>query len=154
MLKVGLTGGIGSGKSTVARIFTSLGIPVFFADLEVRKLMESSEELIHAIKTTFGNDAYLGTELNRKFLAEIVFSNPDKLKKLNQLTHPAVHRHFENWSSEQRNVPYLVEEAALLCESGAAKYFDSLVLVVTPLKERIKRVMLRDGVSEAEVLAG
>ncbi len=151
MLKVGLTGGIGSGKSTVAKIFTSLGVPVYFADTESRKLMELSEELIHSIKSLFGKEAYNGIELNRKFLANIVFTDTGKLKKLNQLIHPAVHRQFEIWAAKHPDVPYLVEEAALLCESGAWKYFDFLVLVTAPLNKRLERVMKRDGVTEEEV---
>jgi dephospho-CoA kinase len=151
MLKVGLTGGIGSGKTTVARIFSGLGVPVFFADLEARNLMESSEEIIHSIKSYFGEEVYNGSELNRKFLANVVFNDPVKLKKLNQLIHPAVHKSFESWTREHREVTYLVEEAALLCETEAYKYFDYLVLVTAPCNKRIERVMLRDSVTEEEV---
>jgi dephospho-CoA kinase len=151
MLKIGLTGGIGSGKTTVARIFVSLGIPVFFADTEARQLMETSGELIHSIKSVFGEEVYNETGLNRKFLASIVFTDPVKLRKLNQLTHPAVHRHFESWVTENSGAPYCVEEAALLCETGAWKYFDFLVLVTAPLIKRVERVIARDGVTESEV---
>ena len=135
MLKVGLTGGIGSGKSTVAKIFTILGVPVFFADLEAKKLMETSEEIIHSIKSIFGDETYHSQGLNRKYLADIVFTDPVKLRKLNQITHPAIHRQFETWTEEHQDVQYLVEEAALLCESGAWKYFDFLVLVIAPLNK-------------------
>jgi dephospho-CoA kinase len=153
MLKVGLTGGIGSGKTTVARIFTSFGVPVFFADLEARILMESSEEIIHSLKSYFGDEVYKGSELNRVFLANVVFKDPIKLKKLNQLIHPAVHRRFESWTNEQQEAIYLIEEAALLCETEAYKYFDYLVLVISPCNKRIERVMLRDGVSEEDVIS-
>jgi dephospho-CoA kinase len=151
MLKVGLTGGIGSGKTTVAKIFSSFGVPVFFADLEARTLMESSEEIIHSIKNYFGEEVYDGSELNRKFLADVVFNDPVKLKKLNQIIHPAVHRRFEAWTSEHTEVNYLIEEAALLCETEAYKYFDFLVLVISHSSKRIERVILRDGVSEEDV---
>jgi len=127
MLKVGLTGGIGSGKTTVAKIFTSLGVPVFFADQEARKLMESSDEIIHSVKAAFGEESYTEKELNRKYLAKIVFNDQDKLNKLNQITHPAVHRSFETWLNDQNGAAYVVEEAALLFESGAWNYFDYLL---------------------------
>ncbi len=151
MLKVGLTGGIGSGKTTVAKIFTSLGVPVYFADIEARNLMQNSESLIQLIKNNFGEETYLGNELNRKFLAEIVFKNEAKLRKLNQIIHPAVHRHFEEWIAKQQETDYLVEEAALLYETGAWKFFDYTMLVIAPIDKRIERVMKRDGVGEEEV---
>jgi dephospho-CoA kinase len=151
MLKVGLTGGIGSGKTIVAKIFSGLGIPVFYADIEARRLMESSPELIQAVKNSFGDEAYSGSVLNRKYLAKIVFNDEVKLKKLNQLTHPAVHSHFETWLLLQHDMPYVVEEAALLFESGGWKYFDFILLVTAPESLRIARVMKRDGVSESEV---
>ena len=148
MLKVGLTGGIGSGKSTVANILIGLGIPVFFADIEARNLMETSDELIHSIKSFFGNEAYTESGLNRKFLADIVFTDEVKLHKLNQITHPVVHKKFELWAANHNSSPYLIEEAALLCESGAWKYFDFMVLVTACENKRIERVMKRDGVTE------
>ena len=151
MLKIGLTGGIGSGKTTVAKIFTSFRIPVYYADQEARLLMESSEELIQSVKSHFGNESYIGAELNRKFLASIVFNDETKLRKLNQLAHPVVHHHFEAWVANQHDVPYIVEEAALLFESGAWKYFDFIVLVTAPESLRIERVMKRDGVTMDEV---
>ncbi len=151
MLKVGLTGGIGSGKTTVAEIFVNLGVPVFFADTEARNIMESSEEVVRLIKGNFGEESYEKEKLNRKFLAEIVFSDPEKLKKLNSIVHPAVHRQFEHWQAEHLNHDYIIEEAALLCESGAYKNFDYLVLITAPLNKKIERVMIRDGVSELEV---
>jgi len=152
MLKVGLTGGIGSGKTTIARIFETLGIPVFLADQEAKKLMESSGEIIQSIKSDFGDAAFQDGKLNRKFLAGIVFSDPLRLGKLNQLIHPAVHRHFEEWTLKFRDAPYVVEEAALLFESGAFKYFDYMVLVTAAINKRIERVMARDDVPEKDVL--
>lgn len=151
MLKVGLTGGIGSGKTTVANVFNKLGIPVFYADLEARKLMEHSQDMIQAIKSYFGEEAYIGNELNRKYLSGIVFSDPTKLKKLNQITHPAVHQQFEKWSAEHKDATYLIQEAALIFESGAAKYFDHIILILAPLEIRIDRVVRRDGIKHDEV---
>jgi len=152
MLKVGLTGGIGTGKTTVAKILTSLGVPVYFADIESRNLMETLPELIHSVKNLFGEETYRGTELNRKYLADIVFSDPDKLKKLNMLVHPAVRRHFEIWAESYTNAAYIVEEAALIFESGSWKEFDFVLMVTAPVNKRIDRVMSRDGVSEKDIL--
>jgi len=151
MLKVGLTGGIGSGKTTVARIFSSLGIPVYFADAEARKLMETSAEIIASVKSAFGIDSYNEAGLNRKYLAEQVFNNPAKLKKLNQIAHPAVQKQFEAWVSAQSEFPYVVEEAALLCETGAWKNFDFLVLVLSAKEKRIERVLNRDKITAEEL---
>jgi dephospho-CoA kinase len=152
MLKVGLTGGIGSGKTTVAGIIANLGIPVYFADYESRKLIETSTELIHSIKNLFGEESYFENELNRKYIANIVFSDAEKLRKLNQIVHPAVHHHFASWAEERQEFPYLIEEAALLFESGAWKNFDFMLLVSAPLNKRIERVMIRDGVKKDDVL--
>ncbi|MCB8995231.1 MAG: dephospho-CoA kinase [Bacteroidales bacterium] len=152
MLKVGLTGGIGSGKTTVARILSSIGIPVFYADEQARNLMESSPGLIQEIKNTFGAEVYADNKLNREVLAKIVFNNPDRLSKLNHIVHPAVHKHFLEWSLAQKDVPYLLEEAALLFETGIWKTFDYNILVVAPEEKRIERVMQRDNVSREEVI--
>lgn len=152
MLKIGLTGGIGSGKTTVAKIFVSLGIPVFFADSEARKLMEHSPDLIRSVKCSFGDESYIENELNRKYLANVVFSDPVKLKKLNSIVHPAVSKQFETWAVEYTDKPYVIEEAALLFETGIYKSFDYTVLVTAPVSKRIERVMLRDKVSDSEVL--
>jgi len=151
MRKIGLTGGIGSGKTTVAKVLASLGAPVFYADQEARKLMETSPEIISSIKSCFGENAYSNGTLNRKFLSDIVFNDPIKLKKLNSIVHPAVHRQFEIWSAGYIEAPYVIEEAALLFESGGWKQLDLIVLVVAPLIHRIERVMQRDGVAEGDV---
>lgn len=152
MLKIGLTGGIGSGKTTIAKIFVNLGIPVFFADSEARKLMEESSDVIRSVKSSFGDASYIDNHLNRKFLANVVFSDPVKLKKLNSIVHPAVHKQFETWAVEYSDKPYLIEEAALLFETGIYKTFDYIVLVTAPVSKRIERVMSRDKVTDAEVL--
>jgi dephospho-CoA kinase len=151
MLKVGLTGGIGSGKTTIAKIFISLGVPVFFADIEAKKLMETDSDVVKGIKNLFGDEAFNGSSLNRNYLAGIVFADQNKLKKLNQIVHPAVHRHFAMWVEENKDNNYIIEEAALLFESGSFKYFDYIVLVTAPESLKLKRVMARDGASKEAV---
>ena len=141
---VGVTGGIGSGKSTVCQVFSILGIPIYSADDRAKWLMANDAKLKAEISTEFGEKSYLedGT-LNRAFLAEEVFSNPDKVKKINAIVHPAVGEDFKNWTNSQ-TAPYLIKEAALLFESGSAKELDCIINVSSPLKVRIARVLLRD----------
>jgi dephospho-CoA kinase len=152
MLRIGLTGGIGSGKSTVAKVFEILGIPVYYADTAAKKLMNTDPELRKAIIHEFGTDAYAGNELNRKKIASIVFSDPLKLEKLNQLIHPATIRDAEEWMKKQTS-PYAIKEAALLFESGANAGLDKIIGVSAPHQLRIKRVMDRDGVTQEEVIS-
>ncbi|SDF38856.1 dephospho-CoA kinase [Mucilaginibacter pineti] len=151
MLKIGLTGNIGSGKTTVAKIFEFLGIPVFYADDEAKKVMVTDEILIEAIKHTFGTESYFEDgSLNRKHIAGIVFNNDVDLQKLNALVHPAVFRAFDKLEA-QANAPYIIREAAILFESGSYKTCDRSILVTAPLEMRIARVMQRDGVSKTDV---
>jgi len=152
VLRVGLTGGIGSGKSTVANIFNVLGIPVFNADLAARNIMESDEKLIAAVKAEFGEDAYNGHQLNRKLIAGIVFNDPFRLEKLNALTHPVTIAAAHQWSLQQ-NTPYTIKEAALMFESAAASGVDYIIGVTAPISLRIKRVIDRDGLTREEILA-
>ena len=152
MLRIGLTGGIGSGKSTVAKVFEILGIPVYYADTAAKKIMNTDPELRKAIQLEFGDDAYTGQELNRKKIASIVFNNPAKLEKLNQLIHPVTIRDAEEWMKKQ-NSPYAIKEAALLFESGANAGLDKIIGVSAPQQLRIKRVMERDGVNQEEVIS-
>lgn len=154
MLKIGITGNIGSGKSTVARVFEILGVKVFYADAEAKKVMTADKLLIEEIKTAFGVDAYSENgELNRKYIAGIVFSNEEELKKLNALVHPAVFRAFDDWATAFTNQPYVIKEAAVLFESGSYQFCDKTLLVAAPLDMRLNRVMKRDHVSRAEVEA-
>jgi dephospho-CoA kinase len=143
-LLVGITGGIGSGKSTVCKLFSLLGIPVYTADERAKWLMAQDLTLRNQITTTFGAAAYSSTgELNRTFLAESVFPNPEKIAQLNALVHPAVKKDFEQWIASQ-TAPYLIKEAALLFETGAAKALDYVINVSSPLRIRTARILLRD----------
>lgn len=151
MLKIGLTGGIGSGKSTVAKIFETLGIPVYYADAEAKRLMNSSETLKKVIRQNFGEATYENDQLNRKYLAGIVFNNPEKLELLNALIHPVTINDAEQWM-QQQSAPYSIKEAALLFESGAAENLDFIVGVYAPQALRIKRVMKRDGLTTDEIM--
>ena len=151
MLKIGLTGGIGSGKSTVAKIFETLGIPVYYADTEAKRLMNSSETLKKVIRQNFGEATYENDQLNRKYLADIVFNDPEKLELLNALIHPVTINDAEQWM-QQQSAPYSIKEAALLFESGAAENLDFIVGVYAPQALRIKRVMKRDGLTADEIM--
>ena len=152
MLKIGLTGNMGSGKTTVSKIFEILGIPVFYADDEAKKVMVTDQILINAIKSAFGAISYFddGT-LNRKHIASIVFNNDTELKKLNSLVHPAVFRAFDEWLKNFDDVPYVLKEAALLFESDSYRFCDYTIMVQAPLDTRIKRVMKRNGLTLNEV---
>jgi len=153
MLKIGITGNIGSGKTTVSKIFEVLGIPVFYADDEAKKVMVDDDILVNELKQTFGSESYFedGT-LNRKHIAGIVFNNEAELKKLNAIVHPAVFRAFDNWVPRFKNAPYVLKEAALLFESSSYKMCDKSIMVTSPLELRIERVILRDGLSRDEIL--
>ena len=151
MLRVGLTGGIGSGKTTVAKIFELLNVPVYYADDASKRLYHSDRDLIALIKKNFGEDVYTGNELNRSRLAAIVFNDPDKLNLLNQLVHPPTIRDAEDWMKKQ-TAPYVIKEAALIFESGSASGLDYVIGVQAPSHYRIKRVMQRDGLTREEIL--
>ncbi|MEN9299897.1 MAG: hypothetical protein RLZZ429_2210 [Bacteroidota bacterium] len=151
MLKIGITGGIGSGKSIVSSIFKVLGIPVFDADTYAKNIMQTDDQLKAAVIDLFGDASYYQGQLNRKYIAEIVFKDPTQLEKLNALVHPATIRAGEEWSAKQ-NSPYTVKEAALFFESGSAEGMDYIIGVYAPQHIRINRVMQRDGVNREEVL--
>lgn len=150
MLRIGLTGGIGSGKSTVARVFETLGIPVYNADTAARRLMNQSTALKASIIRHFGESSYRQNELDRKYIAGQVFGNPEKLELLNSLVHPVTILDAEEWMKKQSS-PYAIKEAAILFESGAAAHLDKVIGVFAPRPLRIKRVMERDGLSEEEI---
>ena len=152
MLRVGLTGGIGSGKTMVSSIFEKLGVPVYNADAAARKLMNSEAELKDGIALMFGDLAYGSDGLNKTYIAESVFGDAEKLAGLNKLVHPAVRKDFIRWTGLQTGSPYVLEEAAILFESGASLEMDLTVLVHAPEELRIGRVMERDGVSREAVL--
>ncbi|HEX7691023.1 MAG TPA: dephospho-CoA kinase, partial [Sediminibacterium sp.] len=152
MLRIGITGGIGSGKSVVSHIFSVLGIPVFDADSAARHIMETDVQLRLLIKEAFGEEAYEGQQLNRKYLSSIVFSDPFKLEILNALVHPAAIAAADNWAGRQ-DAPYVVKEAALFFEAGSTAGIDYMIGVYAPKHIRIKRAMDRDGISREEVLS-
>jgi dephospho-CoA kinase len=151
MLKIGLTGGIGSGKSTIAHVFEILGIPVYYADEAARRLMNTDEDLKASIITHFGNEAYNREGLDRKYLASIVFGNKEKLDLLNSLTHPATFRDANEWITRQ-TTPYVIKEAALLFESGSADQLNFIIGVYAPQHLRVQRVMQRDNLPVEEVM--
>ncbi len=152
MLKIGLTGGIGSGKSTVAAIFEVLGIPVYYSDEASKRLMIENEELKSSIVNHFGAETYIDGLLNRKFLADQVFNNNEKIALLNSLVHPVTIRDAAEWI-EMQKAPYVIKEAALIFESGSDKYLDYVIGVDAPQALRIQRTMDRDGISAQEVKA-
>jgi len=150
VLKVGLTGGIGSGKSTVAKVFELLNVPVYYADAASKRLYHTDKELMANIRQHFGEEMYTREQLNRSKLAAVVFNNPEKLKLLNRLVHPPTIKDAENWMARQ-TAPYIIKEAALLFESGSVSGLDYVIGVSAPEHLRMKRTMDRDGVSREEV---
>lgn len=147
MIKVGVTGGIGSGKSTICQFFRLIGIPVFEADSEARKLINNSALVRSKMILNFGEDIYLPNQtLDRKKLAEIVFNSESSLEKVNSIVHPEVRKSFDDWLKKQ-NAPYIVHEAAILIESGFYKMMDFTVLVTVPEEIRIQRVLKRGGIN-------
>lgn len=143
-LWVGVTGGIGSGKSTVCKVFSLLGIPVYSADDRAKWLMANDPILKSEIKAAFGKQSFLPDgSLNRSFLAEKVFQDPENVKQINALVHPAVGKDFSDWANSQ-TAPYVIKEAALLFESGSAHQLDFVIQVSSPLKIRIARILMRD----------
>jgi dephospho-CoA kinase len=149
---VGLTGGIGSGKTTIAKHIKSMGIPVYIADDEAKKILMLPETL-NALKLVFGNSVFDDGLLNKDKLSNIVFNNPEMLKQLNQIIHPAVKRDFENWLIANKNHPIVVKEAAILFESGSYKDCDAVITIVAPLNNRIQRIMARDNTIYEAVLS-
>jgi len=152
MYTVGVTGGIGSGKSLVCRILSILGVPVFHADEEAKRLLVEPGAVRSQVEQAFGMDAYPHGELDRAKLAKVVFNDADARARLNAIVHPAVRERFRSWAAEQK-AAYVVMEAALLVETGGAKHLDHLVVVSAPQELRVQRVMERDGGSAEQVNA-
>lgn len=151
MLKIGITGGIGSGKTTLCRLFELLGVSVYYADVRAKMLMQTDAELMEGIKSAFGSEVYEGHALNRSLLGSIVFNDAKQLQRLNGLVHPAVFRDFDRWSAMQTGL-YVLKEAAILFESGSSKDCDYTILVKSPLDLRISRIMTRDGISKEDIM--
>jgi dephospho-CoA kinase len=148
---IGLTGGIGSGKTSIANHFISLGIPVYIADDAGKKIMQS-QEILENIKEKFGTAIFENNQLNRTKLAEIVFNSPEKLKVLNSIIHPAVKKDFKLWLTQHQEFPFVIYEAAILFESGNYKDFDFIITITAPLETRIDRVIKRDHTTREQVL--
>jgi dephospho-CoA kinase len=149
--KLGVTGGIGSGKTSVCRVFDVLGVPVFSADREAREIMENDNEVMRSLNKLAEKDLYLKGSLDRMELASIIFNDRAILEKVNLLVHPIVFNHFSKWASVQK-APYVIMEAAILFESGASKYVDRVATVVAPVEQRVKRVIHRNKLSREQVV--
>ena len=152
MMVVGLTGGIGSGKSTIAKEFAALGIAVFNSDEQAKALIANNAQVKKRIIAAFGEEAYQNGEYNRAYIAQIVFNNSEKLAILNGIVHPALAKYFNQWAKKQTS-PYVLKEAAILFESGSYKDCDYIITVTAPEEVRIARVMARDHCTEAQVRA-
>lgn len=149
---IGLTGGIGSGKSTVAKVFTTLGVPVFDADSVAKNIYDDEPELLEQIKLQIGADVFNNGKLDKTLLAQKVFANPTALEKLNSLVHPLVRKRFQQWLVENK-APYVIREAAILIESNSYQDCDEIILVSAPEDLRKARVASRSGLSHSEIEA-
>ena len=149
---VGLTGGIGSGKSTVASMFQKLGVPIYNSDVEAKNLMGRSKKIKKDIEALLGKESYLDGEPNRGYIAQKVFKDKILLRDLNNIVHPAVRRHFKSWCKRQ-NTTYVIQEAAIIFENGTQKRYDKIILVTAPRDIRIQRVVDRDGITAEQVMA-
>jgi dephospho-CoA kinase len=149
-LKVGITGGIGTGKSTVAKILVALGYPVYFSDDRAKWLMENNQQLVVELTRLIGNETYIAGKLNRSFIAKKLFSSPALKEKINALVHPVVRADFKLWVENQTQ-SIVFQESALLVETGAVQLFDALIVVTAPLEDRVKRIQKRDGLNTSEI---
>jgi len=148
---IGLTGGIGSGKSTIAKMFEALNVPVYYADIEAKKLMTSSQVIKIKLISLFGKEAFVNNKLNKPFIANIVFNDKNKLKLLNGIVHPEVEKHFKNWVENQKYT-YVIQENAIIFENNNQNNFDEIITITAPKSVKINRVMLRDQVSKEMVI--
>ena len=151
MLKIGVTGGIGTGKSTVCKIFETLGVPVFYADDESKKILLQDEQVHSELRNLYGEEIFFEGIPDRKKIASIVFSDRKKLEQLNAILHPAVIRKSEEWFQTQKGIAYAIKEAALIFEIGGEKLLDKVIVVSAPEDVCIARIVKRDGISEQEV---
>lgn len=151
MKTIGLTGGIGSGKTTVARMFEEYGIPIYIADTEAKNLMHTSNVIRQELQQLLGDNVYKEGQLDRKFMADKIFNDKQLLEKVNNIIHPRVETHFQEWKKKQ-NAPYCIKEVAILFENGGYKRCDKTILVIADEEERVARVMKRDGVKREKVL--
>jgi dephospho-CoA kinase len=149
--KLGVTGGIGSGKTSVCKVFNILGIPVFSADLIAKEIIDNDISIRSGINTVTGRDLYGTGTINRAEFADLIFNNPDMLKQVNALVHPVVFSRFGGWA-ESQSAPYVIMEAAILIESGAVKFVDRILTVTAPVEERISRVIRRNYLSSEQVM--
>jgi len=152
MIIVGLTGGIGSGKTTVAQFFVELGVPLYNSDKEAQKLMKSSKKVREAVIELLGKKSYENKKLNKTYISDKIFNNKNMLEKLNSIVHPAVRKHFLRWVKRQ-NSPYVIQETAIIFENFAQDFYDKIILVTAPEDERILRVMRRSGISKKAIVA-
>lgn len=152
MLKIGLTGGIGTGKSIVAKVFDLLNVPVYVSDIEAKRLMNENTEIKKQLIAEFGSDVYVNYQLNREYLAKQIFADKKALEKVNRIVHPVVRKDFEFWASQQTSV-YVIQESAILFDTGLYKNFDKIITVTAEQELRIKRVMERDAVDREQVEA-
>lgn len=148
---VGLTGGIGSGKTTIAKMFHELGVSIYIADIEAKKLMHTSHELKQELIKAFGKETYIDGELNRSYLSNIVFNQPEKLQQINSIVHPRVGQHFEEWYREHHAENYIIKEVAILFENGSYTQCDKIITVVAPLEKRFERLLQRDHTTKEAI---
>jgi len=151
--KIGITGGIGSGKSTVSKVFALLKVPIYNADNRAKYLLNNDTEVVLKVKQVFGNDIYLNQELDRIKMAAQFFEQPFLLEQLNKIVHPAVFKDFDNWCNEHQQEPYVLKEAALIFETIIHQKLDAVMMVSSPENLRIERVMNRDSINKEQVLA-
>jgi len=152
MLKIGITGGIGSGKTFIAKIFTHLGIPVYYADQRTKELYNTNKNLKHLLITTYGKQIYLPSgHINIEFLRNLIFNNPDKRKEINKIVHPFVIADFNEWYNTKKHAPYILKESALLFETETFKQMNFNILVTAPNTIKIKRIQQRDKIKPSEI---
>jgi len=151
MIRVGLTGGMGSGKTVISGIFETLGIPVFQADLAARRLLEEDEEIKASLIDWFGEKVYRQGQPDRAVIASIIFSQPDQLARVNSLIHPKVYEAYLKWLNTVEKIPFSIHEAAILFESGFNRHLDKTILVTAPAEIRIERIRLRDSLNEEQI---